>query len=96
MHFFLEEKNELSSQCISCQAVKMPNSHITASSLLLSSLSTKKHCQKFPDKLKYKKESSRYNCERVFPAGERKPKNKSQAKYKILSPPNITMDSWNI
>lgn len=72
MHFFLQEKTELSSQCISCQAVKMTNIHITATSLLLSWLSTKSICQKFSVKLKYGKENSRNHCERWFPAGERK------------------------
>lgn len=36
MHFFLQEKNnELPSQWISCQAVKMTNIHITATSAIV-------------------------------------------------------------
>lgn len=95
MHLFLQEKTELSSQCISCQAVEMTNVHITATSLLLSCLSTKSICQKLSFKLKYKKENSRNHCERGFPAGERKTKKINQTKNKIISPPNINMDNCN-
>lgn len=61
---------ELSSQCISCQAVKMPNLHITTPLLLLPFLRSESICQKFSVKLKYGKENSRNDYERGFPAGE--------------------------
>lgn len=67
----------------------MPNIHITATSLLLSCLSTESICQKFSVKLKYGKENRR-NHERGFPARETKSK-----QNEILSPASITMDNYN-